>query len=181
MQHRVTVHKSLRAFGLALLVFGFVLPRSGATAAAQERDRTVDAVTLALAVRAGEAKQYAGYAVTGEGRSFDTNCTPADPSKKIDASIPLALAALGRDGKPVPVVTLEDWVNFQMVGRPMLMVKLRGPDLKIKPETDQQHPVLYTFTAKFLGETELMTPQASIMDNNPKPFPIAVLVEAVAK
>ena len=181
MQQRVTFGGSLRTFGLALLAAGLVLTRANAAAVAQTPERTVDAVTLALAVRAGEAKRYEGYLVTGEGRSFDTNCTPADPAKKIDASIPLALAALGADGKPVPVVTLEDWVNFQMVGRTVLMVKLRGPNLKIKPETDQQHPVLYTFTAKFLGETELITPPASIMDNTPKPFPIAVLVEAVAR
>ena len=156
------------------------LAQAPAGAVSQATERRVDAVTLAIAVRAGQAKQYEGYLVTGEGRSFDTNCTPADPSKKIDASIPLALGALGSDGKPAPVVTLEDWVNVQMVGRAILMVKLRGPNLKIKPEPDPQHPVLYVFTAKFLGETESMTPQASIMDNNPKPFPIPILVEAVA-
>jgi len=165
----------------AAAVVAIALAQAPAGAVPQATDRKVDAVTLAIAVRAGQAKQYEGYLVTGEGRSFDTNCTPADPSKKIDASIPLALGALGPDGKPMPVVTLEDWVNFQMVGRAMLMVKLRGPDLKIKPETDPQHPVLYTFTARFRGETEPMTPQASILDNNPKPFPIAILVDATAR
>ena len=153
-----------------------------AAAARQRSSKTVDALTLALAVRAGQAKQYEGYKVTGEGRSFDANCYPADASKKIDASVPLALAALGKDGKTTqPVVTLEDWVNFQMVGRPMLMVNLRGQDLKIKPEPDPQHPVLYSFTGVFKGETEQVTPPASIMDNNPKPFTVAVLREAVAK
>src|SRR5512140_2497147 len=113
----------------AAIVIAFAQAPAGAVRQAAERK--VDALTLAIAVRAGQAKQYEGYLVTGEGRSFDTNCTPADPGKKIDASVPLTIAALGADGKPVPVVTLEDWVNFQMVGRPMLMVKLRGPDLKI--------------------------------------------------
>ncbi len=166
---------------LAVAAIGLALPAAPRAAAPQAGDRKVDAVTLAMAVRAGRAKQYEGYLVTGEGRSFDTNCTPADPGKKIDASIPLALGALGPDGKPVPVVTMEDWVNFQMVGRAMLLVKLRGPDLKIKPELDPQHPVAYSFTARFTGETESVTPAASILDNNPKPFTIAVLVDAVAK
>lgn len=164
----------------AVAAIGVGVSMTGA-AAPQGSERKVDAVTLAIAVRAGQAGQYQGYLVTGEGRSFDTNCTPADPAKKIDASIPLALAALGPDAKPVPVVSLEDWVNFQMVGRAMLMVKLRGPDLKIKPEPDPQHPVLYTFAATFLGETESVTPPASIMDNNPKPFLIPILVGATTK
>jgi hypothetical protein len=158
-----------------------ILPAGPWAAGRQTADRNVDALTLAIAVRAGQAKKYEGYVVTGEGRSFDTNCTPADPAKKIDASIPLTLAVLGRDGKPVSVVTLEDWVNFQMVGRPMLMVNLRGPDLKIKPEPDPQRPVLYTFSARFTGLTESVTPQASILDNNPKPFTVPVLMEATAK
>ena len=149
--------------------------------AQQPAERTVDAVTLALAVRAGQAKQYEGYTVTGEGRSFDTNCTPGDPAKKIETVIPLTLAAVGKDGKPQPVVTLEESVNLQMVGRPMLMVNLRGADLKIKPEPDPQHPVLYTFTAKFTGEIESFKPPASILDNNPKPFNVAILRDTVAK
>lgn len=166
---------------LAMAAIGLLLPAAPRAAAPQAADRKVDAITLAMAVRAGQAKQDQGYIVTGEGRSFDTNCTPADPSKKLDASVPLALAALGPDGKPVPVVTMEDWVNFQMVGRAMLLVKLSGADLKIKPEPDPQHPVVYSFTARFTGETESATPAASILDNNPKPFTIPVLVNAVAK
>jgi hypothetical protein len=162
-----------------MIVLAFAQAPAGAMPQATERK--VDALTLAIAVRAGQAKQYEGYVVTGEGRSFDTNCTPADPSKKIDASIPLALGVIGVDGKPMQVVTLEDWINLQMAGRALLVVKLRGPDLKIKPEPDPQRPVLYAFTAKFLGEIESMTPQASIMDNNPKPFPIPILVEAIAR
>lgn len=150
-------------------------------AARQEKEPQVDAITLALAVRAGQAKQYEGYTVTGEGRSFDTNCTPADPAKKIEATIPLTLAVLSKDGKPQPLVTLEESVNYQMVGRVMLMVKLRGPDLKIKPEPDPQHPVLYTFRATFNGETESVAPPASILDNNPKRVPIAILRDTVAK
>ena len=155
---------------------------TGLTAAGrQSTDRKVDAVTLAIAVRAGQAKQYEGYTVTGEGRSFDANCTPADPAKKIDASIPLTLGALGKDGKMQPVVTLEDSVTVQTVGRPLLLVKLLGADLKIKPEPDPQRPVLYSFTAVFTGETEQVTPAASILDNNPKPFTVAILKNAVAK
>jgi hypothetical protein len=152
-----------------------------ASAARQAGDKTVDAVTLAIAVRAGQGKPYEGYVVTGEGRSFDTNCTPGDPAKKIETIIPLTLAALGTDNKPQAVVTLEDLVNLQMVGRPMLMVKLRGPDLTIKPEPDPQHPVLYTFRARFTGETESVTPAASILDNNPRPFTVPILVDAVAR
>jgi hypothetical protein len=162
-------------------VIGLALSIGTAAAMAQKPERKVDAVTLAIAVRAGQAKQYEGFVVTGEGRSFDTNCTPGDPAKKIDTSIPLTLAALGPDDKPVPVVTLEDWVNFQMVGRTMLMVTLRGPELTIKKEPDPQHPLLYTFTAKFLGQTDSVTPPASIMDNNPKPILVPILVEATAK
>jgi hypothetical protein len=150
-------------------------------AARQSADKKVDALTLALAVRAGTAKQYVGYTVTGQGRSFDANCVPADPAKKVDASIPLALASLGKDGKPQPIVTLEEWVNFQMVGRPVLLVNLRGPKLQIKPEPDPQRPVLYSFTGVFNGETESVTPPASIMDNNPKPFVVAVLRDATAR
>jgi len=171
--------RSIRALALATAAMALVF-EAGSTVAAQS-DKRVDAVTLALAIRAGNAKQYEGYTVTGEGRSFDTNCTPADPAKKIEASVPLTLAVLDKEGKPQPVVTLEESVNYQMVGRAMLMVKLRGPDLKIKPEPDAQHPVLYTFTAVFTGETEAVKPAASIMDNNPKPYTIAILTSATAK
>jgi hypothetical protein len=171
-----------RTVRLALVTVAVLALRAAeAPVVAAPQARTVDAVTLALAVRAGQAKQYEGFAVTGEGRSFDANCTPGDPARKIEAAVPLTLAALGPDGKPVPVVTLEDYVNFQMVGRVMLMVKLRGPELKIKPEADQQHPVLYTFTGTYRGETESVTPPASIMDNNPKPFVIAIVANAVAR
>lgn len=158
-----------------------LLANGQALIARQSADRTVDAVTLALAVRSGQAKQYEGYTVTGEGRSFDTNCTPGDPVKKTETVIPLTLAVLGKDGKPQPVITLEESVNLQMVGRQMLMVKLRGADLKIKTEPDPAHPVLYTFTAKFAGEVESFKPPASILDNNPKPFDVAILRDTVAK
>ena len=181
MQIRVTRRHATRILVLAIAAVGVLAANAPVAALPQAADRKVDAVTLAVAVRAGQARQYEGYLVTGEGRSFDTNCTPADPSKKIDASIPLVVGALGPDNKPAPVVTLEDWVNFQMVGRAMLMVKLRGQDLKIKPEPDAQHPVLYSFTGRFTGETDSVTPQASILDNTPKAFIIPVLVEAVAK
>jgi hypothetical protein len=159
---------------------------SGATVAARQSNdqrnvKTIDAITLALAVRAGQFKQYEGYKVTGEGRSFDTNCTPADAAKKIEASIPLTLAALGKDGKPQPIATLEEVVNYQTIGRAMLVVKLRGADLKIKPEPDPQHPVLYTFTAKFMGETESVTPPPSILDNHPTPYTVPILIEATAR
>ena len=168
--------------GLALATAAIALALgTGPVAAARQADKKVDAVTLALAVRAGTAKQYEGFTVTGQGRSFDANCTPADPAKKIDASIPLTLGVLGKDGKMQPVVTLEEVVTFQTVGRPMLMVKLRGANLQIKPEPDPQNPVLYAFTAIFTGETEQVTPAASIIDNNPKPFSVAVLKDAVAK
>jgi hypothetical protein len=179
-----------RASGLVAFAFiaMTVVPSAAPVSAARQTPaaqrsaaKTIDAVTLAIAVRAGQAKQYEGYVVTGEGRSFDTNCTPADPTKKIEATIPLGVGALGPDGKPMPVVTLDDWVNFQMVGRAMLMVKLRGADLKIKPEPDPANPVLYTFAARFTGQTESVTPPASILDNNPKPYTVAILVDAVAK
>jgi len=143
--------------------------------------KKIDAVTLALAVRDGKAKQYEGFTVTGEGRSFDTNCVPADPEKKTDALIPLGLGVLGKDGKLQTVATLEDWINLQMVGRPQILVNLKGPALKIKPETDPQHPVLYTFIGVFTGETAQVTPAPSIMDNNPKSFTVAVLKDATAK
>ena len=174
---------TIRSIGiLALMTAAMALVLgTGPASAARQADKKVDAVTLALAVRAGNAKQYEGYTVTGEGRSFDTNCTPADPAKKIEATVPLTLGVLDKSGKPQPVVTLEESVNYQMVGRALLVVKLRGADLKIKPEPDPQHPVLYTFTAVFTGETESVKPSASIMDNNPKPYTIAILANATAK
>ena len=173
--------RSIRFPALLTAATLMVLATGLAAAGRQSSDRKVDALTLAIAVRDGKAKQYEGFTVTGQGRSFDANCTPADPAKKIDASIPLTLGVLGKDGKPQPVVTLEEVVTFQTVGRPMLLVKLRGPKLEIKPEPDPQHPVLYSFTAVFTGETEQVTPAASIIDNNPKPFTVAVLKDAVAK
>ena len=143
--------------------------------------KKIDALTLALAVRDGKAKQYEGFTVTGEGRSFDTNCVPADPVKKTDAIIPLALGVLNKDGKLQTVSTLDDWINLHLAGRPQILVNLRGPDLKIKPETDPQHPVLYSFTGIFTGETAQVTPAPSILDNNPKSFTVAVLKDATAK
>ncbi len=160
---------------------GFGLANDQAAVVAQETVRQVDAVTLAIAVRAGQAQQYAGYVVKGEGRSFDTKCTPADPATKTDASIYLVLGALGRDDKPVPVQTLNDFVNLQTVGRPMLVARVRGKDLQIKPEVDPERPVPYVFTARFTGGVEAMTPQPSITDNAPKAFNIPVLVDTVAK
>ena len=173
-------------FVAAAIAAAVLILSTGASVSARQSNdqpivKKIDAVTLALAVRAGQFKQYEGYIVTGEGRSFDTNCTPADPAKKIQASIPLTLAALGKDGKPQPVASLEEVVNYQTVGRTMLEVKLRGADLKIKPEADPQHPVLYTFTAKFMGETESVTPPPSILDNHPTAYTVPILVEAIAK
>src|SRR6188768_1462644 len=122
--------RSLRFPALLTATTLMVLATGLAAAGRQAADRKVDALTLAIAVRDGKAKQYEGFTVTGQGRSFDANCTPADPAKKIDASIPLTLGVLGKDGKPQPVVTLEEVVTFQTVGRPMLLVKLRGAKLE---------------------------------------------------
>jgi hypothetical protein len=181
MQIRWTRPTATRSLILALGAAAGLLAPVSIDLAAQTPDRRVDAVTLAIAVRAGQAKQYEGYTVTGEGRSFDTNCTPADPTTKTDASVVLVVGALGPGNAPVAVQTLEDWVNFQMVNRPMLVVKLRGKDLQIKKDLDPQHPAAWVFTARFTGQTESMTPQASITDNNPKAFQIAVLVDATSK
>lgn len=181
MQMRVIRRAAARTLVLSIVAAGGMLAPASIDVAAQTPERKVDAVTLAIAVRAGQAKQYEGYVVTGEGRSFDTNCTPADPKTKTDASVLLVVGALGPDNAPVAVQTLEDWVNFQMVNRPILAVKLRGKDLQIKKDLDPQHPAAWVFTARFTGQTEAMTPQASITDNNPKPFQIAVLVDATSK
>jgi hypothetical protein len=180
-ENRMDFSLMTRTLTIVAAVIGVGLANGPAAVVAQTTARQVDVVTLAIAVRAGQAQQYKGYVVTGEGRSFDTQCTPADPKTKTDASVVLVVGALGRDNKPGPVQTLDDWYNFQLVGRPMLVVKLRGQDLKIKPEVDPQRPVVYAFTARFTGDTESMTPQPSITDNAPKAFDIAVLVEAVAK
>lgn len=181
MQMRMTRQAAPRTLILAFFAAGGMLAPASIDVAAQTPGRKVDAVTLAIAVRVGQAAQYEGFIVTGEGRSFDTNCTPADPNTKTDASVVLVVGALGADNAAVPVQTLEDWVNFQMVNRPMLVVKLRGKDLQIKKDLDPQHPAAWLFTARFTGQTESMTPQASITDNSPKPFQIAVLVDATSK
>ena len=107
----------------------------------------VDAVTFALAFRAGSADQYKNRQVSGSGVSFHGGVSERVADGSTRTSLVITLGAAGPDGKLTLLRTWDDFVAAERE-RITLVVALSGPDL---PRPSAQGPVTVAFSGVYDG------------------------------
>jgi hypothetical protein len=130
----------------------------------------VDAVTFALAFRAGQADQYKNKQISGSGASFHgaINERVADGSTR--TAMVMTLGSADPDGTLTLIKSWDDFVAAERA-RTTLVVALSGPSL---PASSGGAPVLYDFSGVYDGQmrTVVRAPQASdatVPDSGPCP------------
>jgi hypothetical protein len=130
----------------------------------------VDAVTFALAFRAGQADQYRNKQISGGGVSFHgaINERVADGSSR--TSLVVTLGAADPDGKLTVIKTWDDFVAAERA-RTTLVVALSGPHLPVPAGTG---PVAVDFSGVYDGQvrTIMRVPEAAdatVPDTGPCP------------
>jgi hypothetical protein len=113
--------------------------------------REVDAVTFLMAFKDGKGDQYKGFTVKGEGHGFGPSLQVIPPGGTPEVALELTVGMLV-DNKPVPVRTMEEWVQTEMRRTPRLDLRLTGPKLEEKKSAGPE----YSFSGKFTGETASM-------------------------
>lgn len=131
-----------------------VAPRSSPVDA-----RDVDAVSFALAFRAGKADQYRNKPVSGAGTSFHGAISERLADGSTRTSLVITLGAAELDGKATPLSTWDDFLGAERA-RTTLVVALSGPALEPPPASG---PAVYEFTGVYDGQvrTVARAPQAS--------------------
>ncbi|HTM24812.1 MAG TPA: hypothetical protein VL225_06445 [Vicinamibacterales bacterium] len=139
-------------------------------ATSQAAPPDVDAVTFALAFRAGQADQYKNKQVSGSGTSFHgaINERVADGSTR--TAMVMTLGSADPDGKLTLIRTWDDFVAAERA-RTTLVVALSGPRLAAP---SGGAPVIYDFSGVYDGQvrTIVRVPQASdatVPDSGPCP------------
>ena len=108
----------------------------------------VDAVTFALAFRAGSADRSKNRQVSGSGVSFHGGVSERVADGSTRTSLVITLGAAGPDGKPTLLRTWDDFVAAERE-RIALVVALSGPDL---PRPSAQGPVTVAFSGVYDGQ-----------------------------
>jgi len=149
---------------LAFSALSGLSPAQGFSPGAQ---KDVDAVTFALAFRAGKSDQFRNKPISGVGTSFHgaVNERLADGSTRI--SLIITLGAADPDGKVTPLTSWDDFVAADGA-RTTLVVALSGPDLPAPPAAG---PTVYEFTGVYDGQvrTVARAPQTSGQTSGPVP------------
>jgi len=119
----------------------------------------VDAVTFALAFRAGNADQYKNKQVSGVGTSFHGPIRERIGDGSTRTSLVITLGAADPDGKLTLLKTWDEFVGAERA-HTTLVVALSGPDL---PAQAADHPILYQFSGVYDGQvrTVARAPQAA--------------------
>jgi hypothetical protein len=130
----------------------------------------VDAVTFALAFRAGSADQYKNRQVSGSGVSFHGGVQERIADGSTRTSLVISLGAAGPDGKLTLLKTWDDFVAAERE-RTTLVVALSGPEL---PRPPAQGPVTVDFSGVYDGQVRTIAspPQAvdsAVADSGPCP------------
>jgi hypothetical protein len=130
----------------------------------------VDAVTFALAFRAGSAGQYKDKQISGVGTSFHGPIRERIGDGSTRTSLVITLGAADPDGKLTPLATWDGFVEAERA-HTTLVVALSGPAL---PAEKTDHPVVYEFSGVYDGQvrTVARVPQAagsSAADSGPCP------------
>ncbi len=119
----------------------------------------VDAITFALAFKAGNADQYKNRQITGSGVTFHGAIKERIADGSTRTSLVVTLGAATADGKVSPLRTWDDFVGAEKE-RTTLVVALSGPNL---PSPPAQGPATIDFSGVYDGQvrTILRVPQAT--------------------
>jgi len=119
----------------------------------------VDAVTFALAFRAGQADQYRNKQVSGSGVSFHGAVTERVADGSSRTSLVVTLGAADPDGKLTVIRTWDDFVAAERA-RTTLVIALSGPNL---PVPSGSAPAALDFSGVYDGQvrTIMRVPQAA--------------------
>jgi hypothetical protein len=122
----------------------------------------VDAVTFALAFRAGNADRYKNMQVSGSGVSFHGAIRERIGDGSTRTSLVMTLGAATPDSKRTVIRTLDDFVAAERE-RTTLVVALSGPNLPVPPA---QGPSMLDFSGVYDGQvrTIMRVPQAADSD-----------------
>ena len=128
-----------------------------APASAARQD--VDAVTFALAFRAGNAEQYKNKQISGSGVSFHGPIKERIADGSTRTSLVMTLGASAQDGKLTLLKTWDEFVGAERA-RTTLVVALSGPSL---PSDPPKTPAAYDFSGVYDGQvrTIMRAPQAT--------------------
>ena len=130
----------------------------------------VDAVSFALAFKAGTADQYKNKQIAGSGISFHGGIPERIADGSTRTSLVMTLGAAGPDGK---LAILKSWDDFVAAERERttLVVALSGPSLPAPPA---KGPVTVDFSGVYDGQvrTVIRAPHAAdsaVADTGPCP------------
>lgn len=129
-----------------------------------------DAVTLALAYRAGHADLYKNKQISGTGTSFHGAIPERIADGSTRTSLVITLGAADSDGKLTLIKTWDDFVAAERA-RTTVVVGLSGPNLPTAPASS---PANYDFSGVYDGQvrTIMRVPQAAdstVPDSGPCP------------
>jgi hypothetical protein len=131
----------------------------------------IDAVSFALAFRAGKADEFKGRQIGGVGTSFHGAITErlADGSTRI--SLVMTLGAADTRGKLTPLATWDDFVAAERA-RTTLVVAISGPNLPPPPTSG---PTVYEFSGVYDGQVRTIARAPQAVDvpgaSDPGPCP----------
>ena len=155
---RLSTHILAIIFTLLFLMIAGCSPASQ-NSIEQKTDKQVDALTFLLAFQKGEADQYKGYLVKGEGREFAISLmTGSMPGER---PLTITLGAIGSNGEPVLLETMDQWVAAESAGQTMLMVELHGDSITRKDHEPWENPPVCVFSGTFEGESVVLLRQVT--------------------
>ena len=130
---------------------------------------TIDAVTLALAFRAGTADQYKNRQIKGTGVNFHgaINERIADGSTRISLVITLGSVRTGGT-TPALLSTVDDFIAAERA-RTTLVVALSGPNLP--PPTGPHVPQTYEFSGIYDGQVRTIVRAGGAVSTPPDTGP----------
>ena len=132
-------------------------------------------MTFLLAFQEGEADQYLGYIVKGEGREFSNYLMGMAPTGALD----IWLGTIGDDNEVVELKSWEEWSDAEANNQPMLMVELSGN--YTRKEFNPTEMPIYTFSGSFNGETASKIRLVSKTGTEPPPYIVPVLTECTVE
>jgi len=137
---------------------GWVLAGALALAATETRAPAIDAVTFALAFRAGDADRYRDTQVSGRGMTFHGSIPERIADGSTRTSLVVTLGTANPSGQMTLLKTWDDFVAAERA-RTTIVIALSGPDL---PHVAAQ-PAAIRFSGVYDGQvrTVMRVPQAS--------------------
>ena len=152
---------------VALTVFVFSAPRPTLRAA-----RAVDAVSFALAFRAGKADTFKGEQISGVGTSFHGPIAERLADGSTRTSLVITLGATDPADPAGKIRLIDTWDQFVAAerARATVLVALSGPHL---PPPPTSAPVVYEFSGVYDGQMRTVprAPHAEQIPGADRPCP----------